>query len=231
MYRLATFSPSLSLSVSIIVHYVMLDLHFWHDGSCLWAYPDWSFRSETIIWKDFLSNSRIFPHTIKTALHHRGQEHNTPPQPVICKQKSKSARWQTEPRGPWVAGVLPWAPDADAVSGPFRRSRCIVHLLSWLLLQVWSHQLMSRTVFRLKQLWATYWENGVWGGSRLESGIQSKQKNKSETRGRLDEGARKNLKTIKGNTNIINPVIMVQYMSSSLSVPPELLSPSTMSLD
>lgn len=59
----------------------------------------------------------------------------------------------------------------------------------------------------------------------------TEQTENCEKRGVLGQGACKNVKTIKANTNIINPVIMVQYMSSSLSVPLELLSPSTMSLD
>lgn len=171
-------------------------------------------------------------HTIKTSLHHSSQEQNIPLQPVIRKQKLKLVRWQTELHGPWEARGFWWAPKVDVVSEPFQSSRCIVHLLSWLFLQVWSHQLMSRTVFRLKQLWATYWENLVRGGRWLSREIQSKQKkNLWGLRGVWDEGGCKYFSTIKGNTNIINPVIMVQYMSSSLSVPPELLSPSTMSPD
>lgn len=60
----------------------------------------------------------------------------------------------------WVA----MRPKVDLVSlEKFKSSRCIVHLLSWFLLLPQTHQLISWTVFRQKQLWATYWEMGCEG--------------------------------------------------------------------
>lgn len=138
---------------------------------------------------------------------------------VISKPKSKSVRGDRlvqKLHGPWVDGDLP---KEDPVSlEKIQSSRCIVHLLSWFLLQTQTHQLMSRTVFRQKQLWATYWENGVWGARQLGSAIQTKQGNLRRVGGWVNEWAYKNLSTIKGNINIINPVIMV-YVSVFICFP------------
>lgn len=145
------------------------------------------------------------------------------PQRGICKPKSKP-EWgdrlvQTFP-GPWVDGALQREPKEHPVPlEEFGSSRCIVHLLSWFLLQAQTHQLMSRTVFRQKQLWATYWENGVWGvegATQLGSGMPDKSKHTQEER--VGGWASKNLSPIKGNINIINPVIMV-YVSIFIRFP------------
>lgn len=121
---------------------------------------------------------------------------------------------------PVVYGALQREPKEHPVPlEEFGSSRCIVHLLSWFLLQAQTHQLMSRTVFRQKQLWATYWENRVLeveGGAGLASGKQGKNKRTKEER--VGGWASKNFSPIKGNINIINPVIMV-YVSIFIHFP------------
>lgn len=66
--------------------------------------------------------------------------------------------------GGWRVAVRPR--EGPVSLEKFKSSRCIVHLLSWFLLRPQTHQLISWTVFRQKQLWATYWETGCVGAGR-----------------------------------------------------------------
>lgn len=117
-------------------------------------------------------------------------------------------------------------PKEDPVSlEKFKSSRCIVHLLSWFLLQSQTHQLISWTVFRQKQLWATYWETGCEGAVRED--VEYRQNQEFEQSGWMSKWAfvwvSKILSTIKGNINIINPLIMV-YVSVFICFPQAIIT-------
>lgn len=143
---------------------------------------------------------------------------------VICKPKSKSVQTGSEvvqSLGGWRVAMRP---REDPVSlEKFKSSRCIVHLLSWFLLQPQTHQLISRTVFRQKQLWATYWGTGCEGAGSYGRKWDTDKTRTFEWSGWVSKWVRKNLSTIKGNINIINPLIMV-YVSVFICFPQAIIT-------